>query len=75
MGFEWGSLDPPWDREKSGMAVCGREGVCYPSTRDSLEIVGRDRVRRDGLTACDQAHESAGVVGGRGVIESAQHIS
>jgi hypothetical protein len=52
------------------MAVCGREGVCYPSTRDSLEIVGRDRVRRDGLTACDQAHESAGVVGGRGVIES-----
>ena len=28
MGFEWGSADPPWDREKSGMAVCGRGRVC-----------------------------------------------
>ena len=49
MGFEWASAEPPWDREKSGMAVCGRERVCYPSTRDPLEKVCRDRVRRDGL--------------------------
>ena len=39
MGFEWGSGDPLWDREKSGMAVCGRERACYLSTRDSLETV------------------------------------
>src|SRR5208283_4225384 len=70
MGFEWASADPALDRATRGMALCGRERVCYPSTRDPLEMVGGDRVRRDGLTACDQAHESAGVVGGRGVMES-----
>jgi hypothetical protein len=39
MGFEWGSADPRLDREKSGMAVCGRERVCYPLSRYPLEIV------------------------------------
>jgi hypothetical protein len=68
MGFEWDSADPPWDKETRGMAVCGRERVCYPSTCDLLEIVGRDRMRSEGLSGCEQAHESAGVVGGRGVI-------
>ena len=75
MGFEWSSVDPPWDSGKGRMGVWGRERVCYPSTRDPLEIVRRDRVSRDGLTACDQAHESAGVMGGRGVMVSEWRIS
>jgi hypothetical protein len=38
-------------------------------------MVGRNGLRREGLPAGEEAHETAGVVGGRGVIESRYGIS
>jgi hypothetical protein len=38
-------------------------------------MVRRDRLGKEVVSACEEAHESAGVVGGRGVIESGCRIS
>jgi len=39
MGIEWGSEALQVDGEIGGMAVCGRESVCYPSIQDPLGMV------------------------------------
>jgi hypothetical protein len=63
------------DGEASGMAVCGRGSVCCQWPRSAERMVRRDRLGKEVVSACEEAHESAGVVGGRGVIESGCRIS
>ena len=52
------------------MAVCGRETLVLAVNPWTLGDGVKGSGEEGWLTACDQAHESAGVVGGRGVIES-----